>query len=414
MGAILNALIINMKAWLRDGVMAQMGVAACRRISVCLNTPMENAQIIIGWRSALIFAVCLPILISALILMFRRSEKRANMFLALALIASVWSMGPQIIGFANAYSVWPGLTFFPFNAELLIPPLIYFHAQALMTKAPLGRKKLLLIPGLLALLYYLSAFLFLGDYENKWAFSREVHSPILEPLIIIATIIMAIGCLWLTIKLILRYREFLAETESAARDFDPIWLLRVFGLLGLAGIVWLSLGLISLLNPDITYAAAYPFQLAVMIIFAALGFSAIVQINETFPKITIMESHSTAPAQAEKNWTAEGETLLQTVQSNAWYLEPRLSIRDVASRMGTNETYVSRALNHGIGKSFNRFINEMRVDHAKNLIQTQSDSVLNIAMDSGFNSKATFNRVFRDISQETPSAFKKRKTSQNP
>lgn len=319
-------------------------------------------------------------------------------------------MGPQIIGFANVYSVWPGLTFFPFNAELLIPPLVYFHAHALMTKDPLGWRKVLLIPGTLALLYFLSAFLLLGEYQNKFAFSGTVHSPIIEPIIIIITFIMAIGCLWLTISLIRRYRSFLAETESAAKDFDPIWLIQVFGLLGLAGIVWLSLGLISLLNPDISYVAAYPFQLIVMIIFAALGFSAISQINEAFPKITPVQPEPSMPSNGKRNWTADGDALKQSIYSNTWYLEPRLSIRDVASRMGTNETYVSRALNHGIGKSFNRFINEMRVDHAKALIQTQNGNFLNIAMDSGFNSKATFNRVFRDISGETPSAFKSRVT----
>ena len=373
---------------------------------------MDDAQIIIGWRSALIFAFCLPILISALILMFRRSERRANVFLALALLASVWSMGPQIIGFANAYSVWPGLTFFPFNAELLIPPLIYFHAHALMTKGPLGWRKVLLVPGLLALAYYLIAFLFLGDYQNKWDFSRTVHSPIIQPVIILATLLLSIICLLLTISLIRHYRTFLRETESAARDFDPIWLIRVFGLLGLAGLVWLSLGLISLINPDISYVAAYPFQLIVMMIFAALGFSAIIQINEAYPKITSTQSDTSSQSSGEKDWKTEAEALRHSVQSKDWYLEPRLSIRDVANRMGTNETYVSRALNQGAGKSFNRFINEMRVDHAKSLIETEASNFLNIAMDSGFNSKATFNRVFRDLSGETPSGFKKRK-SQN-
>lgn len=368
---------------------------------------MDDAQIIIGWRSALIFAVCLPILISAVILMFRRSERRANIYLALALIASVWSMGPQIIGFANAYSVWPGLTFFPFNSELIIPPLIYFHAHLLMRKTPLGRRKYLLIPGIIALGYYLIAFLFLGDYQNKWEFSRSVHSPMIEPIIILATLAMAIICLWLTVSLIRRYKSYLTETESAARDFDPVWLIWVFGLFALAGLVWLSLGLISLVNPDISYVDAYPFQLVVMIIFAALGFTAISQINEAFPKI-VTAGNLQAQVGFEKNWTTEGEILKREVLSNGWHLEPRLSIRDVAGRMATNETYVSRALNHGIGKSFNRFINEMRVDYAKSLIKANTDNFLNIAMDSGFNSKATFNRVFRDISGETPSAFKKR------
>lgn len=339
--------------------------------------------------------------------MFRRSERRANTFLALALIASVWSMGPQIIGFANAYSVWPGLTFFPFNAELIIPPLIYFHAHALMTKARLGWRKYLLIPGIMAMGYYLIAFLVLGDYQNKWEFNRTIHSPLVYPIIILATLIMAMICLWLTVSLIRRYKAFLRETESAARDFDPIWLIWVFSLLGLAALVWLSLGLISLLNSDISYIAAYRFQLIVMMLFAVLGFFAISRINEAFPKIEISDK---VPNNAglDKDWSAEGETLKRNVLTNSWHLEPRLSIRDVASRMGTNETYISRALNHGIGQSFNRFINEMRVDHAKEMIKTKKGNFLSISMDSGFNSKATFNRVFRDISGETPSAFKKR------
>jgi AraC-like DNA-binding protein len=368
---------------------------------------MDGAQILIGWRSALIFAVCLPILVSAIILMFRACERRANIYLSLALIAGVWSMGPQIIGFANGYTVWPGLTFFPFNSELLIPPLVYFHAYALMSDKPLGRRKYLLIPGIIALLYHLSAFLFLGDYQNKWEFSRTVHSPYIYPAINALTLVMACVCIWLTVSLIRRYRVFLAETESAARDFDPIWMIWVFGLLGFAGFVWLSLGLLSLINPDISYVAAYPFQLIVMVIFAVLGFASISRINEAFPKITTTSAPA-ANSVAEKNWSTEGDALKRAVLSNDWYLEARLSIRDVASRMGTNETYISRALNHGIGQSFNRFINEMRVEHAKTLIKANERNFLNIAMDSGFNSKATFNRVFRDISGETPTSFKAR------
>jgi len=319
-------------------------------------------------------------------------------------------MGPQIIGFANGYSVWPGLTFFPFNAELLIPPLIYLHAYALMMKTPIGWRKYLFVPGLLAVGYYAIAFLFLGDYQNKWDFSRTIHSPYIQPIILLTILIMTLVCLWLTVSLILRYRVFLIESESAARDFDPIWLIIVFGLLGLAGMIWLSLGMMSLINPDISYVAAYQFQLAVMLIFAVLGFASISRITEPFPKMSgAMEALDHLAT--EKNWASEGESLKQAVFSQNWHLEPRLSIRDVAKRMATNETYVSRALNLGIGKSFNRFINERRVDHAKVLIQENNSNLLNIAMASGFNSKATFNRVFRDIAGESPSAFKKENES---
>jgi AraC-like DNA-binding protein len=367
---------------------------------------MDGADIIIGWRAALIFAVCLPVFISAIILLFRRSEKRANRFLALALLAAVWAMGPQIIGFANGYSVWPGLTFFPFNTEMLIAPLIYLHAFTLMKTSKLGWRKFLLLPGVIALLYYLCAFLTLGDYQNKWAYSREVHTPYVYPIILAMTVFLASLCFVFTIRLIRQYRSFLLQTQSAAKDFDPIWLIWMFGLLGFAGLTWMCLGVISLVNPGISYVAAYPFQLISMIAFAAIGFLAISRINEIFPKIN--NTVSTALSNfKEKDWEAEGLSLFKTVKSEKWYLEPRLSIRDVASRMRTNETYISRALNKGLGQSFNRFINELRIDHAKAEIQTGKQSFLTIALDSGFNSKATFNRVFRDIVGKTPSAFKK-------
>jgi transcriptional regulator GlxA family with amidase domain len=53
----------------------------------------------------------------------------------------------------------------------------------------------------------------------------------------------------------------------------------------------------------------------------------------------------------------------------------------------------------------------LRVEHAKCLITEDSLSLLDVASAAGFNSKATFNRVFRDIAGQTPSQFKK---SQNP
>ncbi len=368
---------------------------------------MDGAQIIIGWRSALIFAICLPILISALILMFRVCERRANVYLALALICSVWSMGPQIIGFANGYVVWPGLTFFPFNTELLIPPFIYFHAYALMSKQPLAWRKYLLIPGVLAVMYYFGAFFLLGDYQNKWAFSRSFHSPYVSPVLLILTLVLAVICAGLTLRFIQKYRIFLQHTESTAQDFDPAWLIWMFGLLGTASFVWLSLGLLSLINPDISYVRAYPFQLVVMMIFAVLGFATISRTNDAFPKIEASKGSASEP-NPTKDWASEAKTLRDAVISNEWYLEARLSVRDVAGRMGTNETYVSRTLNQGLGQSFNRFINDMRVQFAKDLIKSKDTNLLNIAMDSGFNSKATFNRVFRDIAGETPSSFKSR------
>jgi len=67
---------------------------------------------------------------------------------------------------------------------------------------------------------------------------------------------------------------------------------------------------------------------------------------------------------------------------------------------------MSRTINLGLDTNFNRLINTMRVEHAKNLLKETDSNILEIALDSGFNSKPTFNRVFRDLSGQTPTQYR--------
>ena len=83
----------------------------------------EAASIDIGWRSALLMAVCMPVLLSALILLGQKTEAKAARYLSLFLMAAVIVVIPQIIGFAGFYSVYPGLTFAPFSVEMFLGPL---------------------------------------------------------------------------------------------------------------------------------------------------------------------------------------------------------------------------------------------------------------------------------------------------
>ncbi|MEO1426700.1 MAG: helix-turn-helix domain-containing protein, partial [Pseudomonadota bacterium] len=76
-------------------------------------------------------------------------------------------------------------------------------------------------------------------------------------------------------------------------------------------------------------------------------------------------------------------------------------------KKSTNETYISRMFNQGVGQSFNQTINDMRIRHAQTLIrQTPDQPLLEIAFAAGFNSKATFNRVFRARTGQTPSTWR--------
>lgn len=367
--------------------------------------------LVMNWRSAMMAMAVAVVLICGLILLLRRIERPAAMCLGVTLILIGFGMGPQIIGFAGGYQLWPWLTFFPlFDTELWLGPLLYLHADRLMKGGPMGWRWGLLVPGILQTLYYLGAFILPGlfNHEAKWAFTRNVHSPYVMPLesmIAICLLIWVIFAMW---RMRRDYLIYLDRTQSAARDYDPVWLRNLIVAIAVAFLLFAVVE-IQFLMAEENYVSAFPIQLLLMGVVAWLGLDAAWRLTAAFPKMARLNGvEDTEPQDDQKSLA---ETLEKTILSEKWFLESRLSIRDVAARLGSNESYVSRAMNTGLGQSFNRYINGLRVDHAKRLMEASDTPILSIAMDSGFNSKATFNRVFRDLVGQTPSEFRK---SQNP
>ncbi len=375
--------------------------------------PMGDlGNIDVSWRSALMLAVCGPLVIVAMMLFFRRVEREANFWLALFLVATVIAQGPQIIGFSGFYTVWPGLTFAPFAVTLYFGPLIYLHADRLMRGGALGWRRYLILPGIVQTLYYSWAFLSLGDYRAKWAYNDAIHMRYVEPVETLLAITLLVAAFIAVVRMVTRYRVFLDHTQSAAREFDPTWLNRLVIALSAAIVVFVGLEFTPIFIHPISYVSAFPAQIILTMIVAWLGFEALIRTQTQFPKFSEWAKDLAKSAEpSEQDWSERGNNLREAVTKGRWYLEPRISIRQLAERMGSNETYISRALNQGLGVSFNTFINGLRIEHAKQMIVRSDKSLLEIAFDSGFNSKATFNRVFRTHSGATPSAYK---TSQRP
>ena len=109
-----------------------------------------------------------------------------------------------------------------------------------------------------------------------------------------------------------------------------------------------------------------------------------------------------------KNLLYDPSLILEQVSKNKYYLDPRLTLKKLATQMELNINDLSQTINIGLGKSFNNFINELRVNEVKQKMQDPKYAHLNylgIAMESGFNSKATFNRAFKKFTGQTPSAY---------
>ena len=83
---------------------------------------------------------------------------------------------------------------------------------------------------------------------------------------------------------------------------------------------------------------------------------------------------------------------------------------DLAEKLGMNRGELSEVINVGAEKNFNDFVNHYRVEEVKRKLQQgegEKYSLLAIALDCGFNSKATFNRVFKKLTGQSPSDYQK-------
>ncbi len=93
-----------------------------------------------------------------------------------------------------------------------------------------------------------------------------------------------------------------------------------------------------------------------------------------------------------------------------WFLNSTLSLQEVATMTKLPPHHITQALNEHLGLSFHDFVNQYRVAEFQRRValpQNRHFSLLSIALDCGFNSKSSFNRIFKQATGLTPSAFVK-------
>jgi AraC-like DNA-binding protein len=92
------------------------------------------------------------------------------------------------------------------------------------------------------------------------------------------------------------------------------------------------------------------------------------------------------------------------------WLEPDLTLGALATRTGLSQHNLSQLLNEELGKTFFDYVNEQRVEEVKRCLLDPayaSQTILEIALASGFSSKTAFNSAFRQYTGVTPSAFRR-------
>ena len=94
--------------------------------------------------------------------------------------------------------------------------------------------------------------------------------------------------------------------------------------------------------------------------------------------------------------------ITQLMETQHLYLNPELKITDIAEVLGVHRNAVSACIN-AQGSTFNQWVNDYRLQYAKQLLCKASDKkICAVALESGFANERSFFRVFKEATGMTP------------
>lgn len=130
----------------------------------------------------------------------------------------------------------------------------------------------------------------------------------------------------------------------------------------------------------------------------------------------IIEEKETLQPQKRKEILSQSEMfkivlkLENAMEKERYFMQSELTLDRLANLTSLNKYHISETLNHFVYKSFYTFINEYRIKYVKEKLTSMSEknstiNILDLAYESGFNSKSSFNRYFKEITTYTPREY---------
>lgn len=108
-----------------------------------------------------------------------------------------------------------------------------------------------------------------------------------------------------------------------------------------------------------------------------------------------------------RNDTSNDDMISQVVAYISSNFQEALSLDKMALDLGISKYALSRVFSGTFHRNFNQYLNDVRLNYALHCMETTNDTILDICLESGFESQRTFNRVFKDRFHMTPSEYRK-------
>jgi AraC-like DNA-binding protein len=307
---------------------------------------------------------------------------------------------------------FPILLMLDHNLLLLDSLVLWLYSKSLLNKAKFKLQTFLnFLPFFLGLLFSIITYLSVPDEfivelylkleknvsNNKSLFSIDIL------VFILAVFTISVVYFGKSVKEIKSYNIMLYNHFSSLKNIGANWILKFHSL-------WLSFFLI----PIILYFLNYMYPIININLF--LSFIIIIQILFSFifdinvlsqNYVSISEKgiskQDNKPIKQFKDKLSELKRVLET---NKYYQEENLSLVELSNYLNIKSIELTEIIKYSEYDNFYDLINTYRVESIKIELITSREQIMIIAYDNGFNSKSAFNRIFKEKTGQTPSAFR--------
>jgi AraC-like DNA-binding protein len=385
----------------------------------------------INLRSILLLIAMLQGLVIAGLLLVRglRRRQTADFFLAGLLFFLACSLIEHFIGFMGVYDYareqGHDLTFFPFGNAFTFGPFLLLYTRSLTDGSFRWTRRDWWHFALPLLSYILHFSIWaMPDAEKFHLLESSLAGQAIQIGLEVVFYLTAMWYLWQSFKRFNTYRLLIEQEYANIGQMTLDWLrlfLIAFSIYLILDLLFTGIDVVY----DLNYMGWYWLNLirAIMLYYISATGWAYTQKSSVHYNVLEARAFTAERATTENTSSAtNGKVVLPPAEmanrrtqllgfmaTQKPWLDPEVTLSGMAEQMGLNTTQMSFLVNNGFDQNFNDFVNHYRVEEVKRKLASpdfQHLSLLGIAYESGFNSKATFNRAFKKLTGNAPSQFK--------
>lgn len=344
--------------------------------------------------------------ILSLILFFSKKHiQKGKHFLGIFILILVYN-GLETLNWSVGWNS-PLFAVYTFTLIFGIGPSVYFYIKSFSQPNQIGFRKVYLhyLPILIQFLLRSILLLhwLLTDNQALTLWIDGWYAAISEPLSVVFT---GVYVRWS----LLEYRQLKLQNDKSNIHNTLIisWLNIFLKFMLVLLSMWAFSIFANYFLPEFPYFSYYyPTEVLLVILIYWIGFTGYHQIY--IVQVTTPKSDSSFLNDFSEMEIQHYITALKNVMTNEKiYLDNELTVSKLAYNLKISSKTISAILNQQLHKGFNEFVNEYRVEEVKIQMlnpDNQHLTISGIALEAGFNSQATFQRVFKNLVGMTPSEY---------